>query len=398
MPESVFTNKNFSYDKTRKKWRGKLIWRDADNKRHWIVRTFQQSGKRAAYSEFLQWVEEEEEAWRKKLTEGDISEISRMNVPDYVSSFIDSKEGAKVLEPATIKSYRSTVKYISNGLDGVELRELNARMVNDWMADLLSSGLSSLTVGRAYRLLKQACKNAVFDGVLEKNPIDALKPPKRINKNPGINSIDIAERTRLIESLNSLELTSVSVAALIALYTGMRRGEVCGLQWRDLDKDNRVIWIRRAVSEGQHGHYLKSPKTDKVRDVALPDTLLGILTRWKKIQAANLANNLSRQMNDTFIIGDAIGYYSPTRLTKEWNSLVKLLGIKGAEGRPPTFHDLRHTWATMFLANGGDVKTAASNLGHANAAMTLNIYASADPDAKRRAADIVEAAIKENRR
>ena len=147
LPESVFTNKNFSYDKTWTKWRGKLIWRDADNKRHWIVRTFQQSGKRAAYSEFLQWVEEEEEAWRKKLTEGDISEISRMNVPDYVSSFIDSKEGAKVLEPATIKSYRSTVKYISNGLDGVELRELNARMVNDWMADLLSSGLSSLTVG-----------------------------------------------------------------------------------------------------------------------------------------------------------------------------------------------------------------------------------------------------------
>ena len=98
---------------------------------------------------------------------------------------------------------------------------------------------------------------------------------------------------------------------------------------------------------------------------------------------------------DSYIIGDPLGYFLPNRLTKEWNSIAKLLGVRGIEGRLPNFHDLRHTWATMFLASGGDVKTAASNLGHANAAMTLNIYASADPDSKRRAAEITESAMRQ---
>lgn len=95
------------------------------------------------------------------------------------------------------------------------------------------------------------------------------------------------------------------------------------------------------------------------------------------------------------MLGDAVGFYHPDRLTKDWASLAKLLGVRGAAGRLASFHDLRHTWATMFLASGGDVKTAASNLGHANAAMTLNIYASTDPDAKRRAADIVERSMRQ---
>ena len=97
--------------------------------------------------------------------------------------------------------------------------------------------------------------------------------------------------------------------------------------------------------------------------------------------------------SDSFIIGDAIGYYNPMRLTKGWNLIVRLLGIRGIEGRYPALHDLPHTWATLFLAAGGDVKTAASNLGHSNAAMMLNVYASADPDAKRRTAMLTERAM-----
>lgn len=83
----------------------------------------------------------------------------------------------------------------------------------------------------------------------------------------------------------------------------------------------------------------------------------------------------------------------PGTLCRQWKSVAELLGLKGSEGRRVTFHDLRHTWATVAVASGADIKTVASNLGHANAAMTLNIYASADPDAKRRAASIMDGAI-----
>ena len=237
--------------------------------------------------------------------------------------------------------------------------------------------------------------DAVNNGVIMRNPLATVKPPKRGNKTQGINALDADARAAMLDKMAALGLTPTLVAAYLALYTGMRRGEVCGLQWRDLDEANRVIWIKRAIGDGKGGTYIKQPKTDKIRDVSLPDSLLAVLLDWKAKQREEFANNMATLRGDSYIIGDALGYFLPNRLTKEWNSIAKLLGVRGIEGRLPNFHDLRHTWATMFLASGGDVKTAASNLGHANAAMTLNIYASADPDAKRRAAEITEKAMRQ---
>ena len=77
----------------------------------------------------------------------------------------------------------------------------------------------------------------------------------------------------------------------------------------------------------------------------------------------------------------------PHNLWRRWNGLVTAMGLIGTEGKPPTFHDLRHTYATTAIANGVDVKTVSNQMGHSNAAMTLNTYASVDPDAARRAAD-----------
>lgn len=81
------------------------------------------------------------------------------------------------------------------------------------------------------------------------------------------------------------------------------------------------------------------------------------------------------------------------KLTRAYGVTVSAGDSKGSEGRRVTFHDLRHTWATVAIAEGVDVKTVSSTIGHANAAMTLNIYASSDPDAKRRAAIIMDKAI-----
>ena len=91
-------------------------------------------------------------------------------------------------------------------------------------------------------------------------------------------------------------------------------------------------------------------------------------------------------------------FLAPNTLWKKWRALADLLGIVGTQGRRATFHDLRHTFATTAIAEHVDVKTVASNLGHSNAAMTLNIYANADPDAKRRAADVIGRAMERGAR
>lgn len=80
---------------------------------------------------------------------------------------------------------------------------------------------------------------------------------------------------------------------------------------------------------------------------------------------------------------------APHTLSKAWKSIADSMGLVGTQGRRPTFHDLRHTFATYAISEGIDVKTVSSILGHSSAAMTLNIYASADPASKRAAVETI---------
>jgi hypothetical protein len=96
-------------------------------------------------------------------------------------------------------------------------------------------------------------------------------------------------------------------------------------------------------------------------------------------------------MGDLYVLGNAEGaFYYPDRLTKEFASVIKMLGLVGITGKLVTLHDLRHTYATYLVAVGTDIKTVSSLMGHANAAMTLNTYASTDPHAKRSAVKTIE--------
>lgn len=392
-----YTGQELLEDRKRGKFRGRLSYRDSDNKRRYLTRTLKATGKRAAQAELTALRQEMERKHAESAeSSGAGASVSDTFVPVYVAQYIDTKEATKAIEASTISSYRTSLKHIRNAFADTSIKDLCPKDVEEWIASLLETGLSSSMICKAFRLLKQVLNSAIACGAIDKNPLALVNPPKRVNKHQGINSLDATARTALLSKMDTLELSPVLVAAYIALYTGMRRGEICGLQWRDIDTDSRVMWVRRAVGLGEGGAYIKQPKTDKVRDVALPATLAGILARWKERQRGSFATDMATLATDSFVLGDALGFYHPDRLTKDWATLAKLLGVRGTAGRIASFHDLRHTWATMFLASGGDVKTAASNLGHSNAAMTLNIYASADPDAKQRAAEIVERAIRDN--
>ena len=96
---------------------------------------------------------------------------------------------------------------------------------------------------------------------------------------------------------------------------------------------------------------------------------------------------------DLYVVGSVDGSYAvPSLLSGAWRQLSSSLGLVGTQGRPVTFHDLRHSFATTAIAEGADVASVAAVLGHSNVAMTLNVYADADPEAKRAAMDRVSAA------
>lgn len=376
------------------KWRGYLTYKDDAGKWRKRTKVLKAKGKAEAKRELALWRAEMENKAEEDAARGPVAvKAAKMAVPDYVDRFIDTLGAAKAIEASSVKSYHSSAKFIREAFEGVTVEELAPEQVRDWETGLTERGLSSSTVGKAHRLLKQAMKDAVNLRVIDRNPVDPVKPPKRSKVNKGINALDAEGRAEVLSKLDALDMTPVTVGARIALYTGLREGEICALRWMDVDLDAGKMWVRQAIGEGEGGTYVKPTKTDKVRDVALPETLRAVLGAWRRQQRLDFADKGSTLQKGSYVLGDPIGYHNPRTLGREWRALAKAFGVKGTEGRIPTFHDLRHTWATMYLAAGGDVKTASSNLGHANAAMTLNVYASADPNAKREAARLTEVAM-----
>ena len=312
---------------------------------------------------------------------------SSPEVASYVGAYIDEMEATKTVEAATVKTYRMTFKFIEREWADTPLSQVTAERARSWEASLSEAGYSQSLVGKCHRLLKQVLTRAVDDGLIGANPMAPMRGPRRENIRRGINAMAAPERARLLDAIASMADTPATVAARIALWTGMREGEVCALRWADVDWDARAIWARRSVNFGKGGCYLKVSKTGKTRDVAMPRELVGLLSGWHTQQGCPAGT--------AYVLTGTGGFRSPQTLRRQWATLSAALGLVGTEGRRVIFHDLRHTGATMAVAAGIDIKMMASNLGHAKAAMTLSAYASADPDAKRRAAEVIRRAMRE---
>ena len=344
----------------------------------------------------------EEEAHKSGEGAGQV-ERGNPTVAQYVHEFIDTLEASGSVEASTIASYRNSAGYLIQTeapVAGVLLTELNARQAQDWVNALTAEGLSSSTVGKAYRLLKQALKRAVDFGELDKNPLTPVRPPKRKAPEPNALIPDMAARlARDIEE--SPDPSPAMVAAALALFAGLREGECCGLQWGDvvLTRDGGELNVRRSIALGNGGAYVKEPKTaQSKRAVPISATLARILAaqRVRTVNARAEAGVASTpdQLARLYVLGPVSGgYITPGHVGRGWHQVARALGLVGTRGRVPTFHDLRHSYGSLAIAAGADIRSVSAVMGHANVAMTLNVYADAMPEGKARAVQAVDDAI-----
>jgi len=354
------------------KWQLCIRYRIDDNDT-WHIKTHTSAAttKRDAKADMRQW----RDTLEGQIIAGDTAAY----IADYVDRYVDMLESAHTIRPNTVEGYRYAALHIRKAFATTPLDRLTAQKVQKWEASMLSTGKSVETVTKTHRLLKAALAYAVEVDDITKNPVAAVKPPKMPARHP--NALDAATRKRLMESLDMMGDSPVTMAAWIAMCGGLREGEICGLRWDDVDMRDGTMWVRRAIAHTKAGMYVKEPKSGHARDVPITDTLMRHLKAWHEYSTS------------IYVIGKGKDYHNPAMLGKEWRTISRALNLVGTEGRTCTFHDLRHTFATAAIAAGVDVKTVSSILGHANAAMTLNVYASADPDAKRRAASVIDAAI-----
>ena len=318
---------------------------------------------------------------------------STVTLIDFANNYVNQLEALKSLEKHTIQQYRYILRYVRDYFGGEMLASVTPEQIQLWEARLLED-LSSVTVRKMHVFLKSIFENAVVRDLIPKNPMVRIKPPKITAKVP--NSLSNYERRRVLTYLDSGSETAVNLGILMALSTGMRQGEICALRWSDVDFSSGFLWVRHSLARDRGSYYLKPPKTpSSMRDIPIIKQLYQALERRKATHIKEL-NAVGMRASESilqsiFVLGEIDGrYMAPTTLSRSWKDLANSLGIIGTQNKRPTFHDLRHTFATFAISEGIDVKTVSSILGHANAAMTLNIYASADPDSKRAAAQTVD--------
>jgi integrase len=302
------------------------------------------------------------------VSQANYIEPNKITVAEWVRGRVDQWEGSGEITARTAARYRELVEnQIVPHLGGKLLQKLRPLDIEDWHTTLRTSGradgkggIAPRTVGHAHRVLGSALRDAVRNEVIVKNVIADKPAPKVADKEMEI----IRDVPAFIELVRGDHLFTVS---MIALFTGMRLGEVLALRWSRVDLVRKVIEVRETVEQTvAHGIRLKAPKSKAGRrDIVevLRERRTEQLEMWMKLGAG--------RANDALLFAGIDGalpsqkYYSGM-----WSDLAAQIGMPEI-----TFHSLRHTHASMLISEGVDVVTISKRLGHAKPDVTLRIYA-----------------------
>jgi integrase len=254
-------------------------------------------------------------------------------------------------------------------------------------AALIREDLAPRTVRMVHTALHRALGQAKAWGVIRDNPAEVAKPPKAPDRETPMLQPDQA--AVLLERLRGKPLY---LLASLALGTGMRRNELLGLRWGDVDLDAGRLTVEQALEQtATHGIRTKGPKTKHGRrTISLPAHLVTELRHhWREQQEQRLGMGLGKAPDSAPVFAAADGgHLSPNAITKAWPVAMAAIGMPAV-----TLHSLRHTHASMLINAGLDILTISRRLGHSSPTITLNVYGHLIHGGDDRAAQIMDAAF-----
>jgi integrase len=276
---------------------------------------------------------------------------------DYWKAFEENYKGT--LKPSTWTSYESSMRiHILPELGGYRLEEITKPMMKRLVAKLVKKGLARDSIRLIVASLGILYTQAVDDKIVAENPAKGMSKFYRQakNKHEEINPLTEDESLRFLEKTLEYENRYYTLF-LCALHTGMRSGELAGLQWTDIDWNGKFLEVRRQVVLGE----VTSLKTKNGRRrVDLSDDLLETLSNLRCLMQFS-----------KWVFSDS-GIFKNLKNVKMRNfkRVLKKAGIRDIR-----FHDLRHTFASQLLSNGTNILYVSQQLGHANPGITMKIYA-----------------------
>lgn len=357
--------------------RGKNSWqlifdlpRDADGKRKQARRTVHGT-KREADSKLRELV--------SGLEKGDYVTQSKESVGEFLTRWLDIY-AAPSTSPRTQEDYEGIIRrYLKPHLGAIALSSLKPDSVQGLYSEMRERGLSAVTILHTHRLLSECLNHAVKWRILSRNVCDAVDPPR--------------PQRRQMTSLSEDEVDLLLVAAdshpyrdvfFVALYTGLRRSELLGLKWPEIDLNRPTL----SVVSGLHrlprkGLVLLPTKTARSRrQISITHEVVDVLHQIRGHQMVQKIE-LGPAWEDTgFVFTKPNGKpLDPERISKEFAKVVKTAEIPKIR-----FHDLRHSHASLMLKAGVSPKAISELLGHASISITMDVYAHLLPGIQEEAA------------
>lgn len=312
---------------------------------------------------------EVQEKLKKALHEqqqGTLITTPQQTIEQFLTQWLDSRK--KAVRIRTNERYEEIVRlHVVPIIGHVQLQKLTAQNLQSLYSKKLDEGLSPTTVNTVHGMLHKAFSDAVKWGLIARNICDAVEPPRRAHYE--IAPLTMEQGQKL---LNTAKGHNMEALFMLALTTGMRRGEILALKWQDINFPQSTLQVRRIFTRAPGNRYIESePKTEKSRrSVMLAPMTVDVLKQHRIRQLeVKLQAGTDWQERD-LVFCTALG--TPLNLNKVLERFKTLL--KKAELPDIRFHDLRHSAASILLSMGVHPKIVQELLGHNQISMTMDTY------------------------
>ena len=317
-----------------------------------------------------------QQALRKKIGEimdGTYVESSTMTLAEYLKEWKEDHIDFNVRESTAAEYRRIIDRYIVPHLGNHRVQELKSRHIQGYVSSMLKSGrvrgkggLSPATVIRHFRVLSAALKHAVNMDIIKANPADRVKLPRVKRFRPQVVTVEMAN---LI--LEQAIGTPWLAAFCLAVYSGIRRSELCGLRWHDIDLDEYCLTIDRARVAVKGGSVEGEPKSESGRRlVSLSTNIVCVLYYHLKDQQRMFEALGIPWAEDRYVFCNDRGRpYHPSSVTHAFKRMARKAGFGNVR-----FHDSRHGHATIMMGADVHPKIVQERLGHSTITTTMDIY------------------------
>ena len=347
-------DKNIAYDDVRKLYYVTLVWGIQPNGKYKKTTKTTRNKKEAK-----QILKEHEKAMAAGTAVAPVKET----LAEIVDQYLDYK--SLDLEKTTMGGYRNIAKHIHGYFGKTPIQEVTVQKLQKYRVDKTREGLGQSSIKKHFELLYSVFKDACNKEIVAKNPVammDRIVPKKKEHV-----FMTTEEIAALCESVVG---TKLELPVILAVYLGLRRGEVTGLRWIDLDFDAGIVYIRNTRTKVGSVIVEKEPKTAKSKRVlGMSNEVRRVLLKAQNEQLEIKAKH-KRYIDSGFVFTRRDGSpFSPNYLSDIFREHLKKHGMKQIR-----FHDLRHAFASIANSAGVPMGEISATMGHSNIGVTATIY------------------------